>query len=97
MSFANGSANTNQNNPEMIQIPLRFIIDIHQPSDLCDSIYDNTGSFVLNSNSDDYSQWFQSRAIICSTNSDVELYNNIMLQKLPREEFISLGVNEIDP
>ena len=47
MSFANGSANTNQNNPEMIQIPLRFIIDGHQPSDLCDSIYDNTGSLNL--------------------------------------------------
>ena len=87
MSVGNGSANTDPNNPEMIQIPPRFIIDGHQPSDLCNSIYNNIGSFVLNSNSDDYSKWLQSRAIKCSTNSDVDLNNTMMLQRLPGEEY----------
>ena len=73
-----------------IEIPDRLIFKGESISDLVDTIFPD---LYINIGERNYCQWINERAIIVSTNRDVEQINDYCLSKLPGEEYLFMSID----
>ena len=94
LAVGDGRANLSENGTRSskIEIPDHLLLEPSTPSALCDFVFDNfVEMFALAG--EEYQSWIGSRAVLCSTNEQVDQFNAIMHNRTPGAEFVHLSVD----
>ena len=75
-----------------VSIPQSLLLPTPTPTALCNFVFPELSENFVQS-LESFAQWIKSRAIICSTNDQVNQVNEIMNNRMPGNEYVQVSTN----